>query len=1221
MTKNHLKKRSTKEQPGCMGGIISLFDFNHHPSGRKLITEKAHADGSRSSRISFDVANEYLETPKSRDARNEYALTHDTRRNPSTQKKASGIPMKALIAEEMTKEFESKRRTPGVVARLMGLEAMPAETLLGEHSQELDNDPQKIISAKQQQQPKSNCDGRKSPQKSRASGSKPIQEISLSVSQLKTSNCPDQRAHSCIDQSQEKQREELCQEFETLEDLKSRDCSNAQQLDEQNIQPVEKHMLVHEKLDEPDMALEHQKFVDAKNLVADEKLQQSKEFLDALEVLQSNRDLFLKFLQEPNSFFTKHLQEFQSTPQTPETMKTKMKSANARKTAEELKTEDISRGQYPTEDKKHDKQFQKQKGPRSLTGKEEELQVKSPSSGTKDRYKQYSIESAPVKGDACALPTRIVILKPGPGSASNARSPSSPSWSPRSEASFRSLGKGDRASTRDFLQEVRERLRLGLREYRKDDSKVPQDGDHGQIKDGPKDPKEIAREIARHVRESVARDLTHKPIEMGEVSTSFNNFISKRNLLNQSRISSGETCVSSDTEVSTPVTKHSLDHTKRSDVPMSQPANKWHSFESTVDREAKKRLSERLKMSHVDEDKQQSRGDVNTLGKILALQEDKKPICRSKSPQNKKIRNVVEEGEQLYGQVRHEVGANCTYHRDGDENRDIISPKSLGKSHSGPLSSTYLVKDNDDVQHTVSESLVSSRSGPLLSTAFDKNNEEIQCRVSDVMRDNAHEMISDNSSTNLSAERYKTKGNGSFFEGEASSLTGSFLMLGRKSSRKFDSSTEPDTNIHGPLEEACDPPKELRVESEKDIGNLEDLLILENQECPKRSIDSPDMGNIEFKLSADLGSRPSPADTKGLGGTISEPLEWRPDSMLADPLQSGDQTDYATEVIPPEQPLSSPTFDSPTKQFPIRESRPPAINVEKPEQPSPVSVLDSPFQEETPSPKDFKKVNSDLQELRLRIRLLKFDGSERQNLKADNLLQGDRIMSDGLETLDCREADTLSEKTCNSASESMTSSVSRLQFLMTENVDLEFSKLDDISCPKDKLSDLCYVRNVLVASGFTGDGIIPNWHVPNHPLDPSLFEKIENLLGHNSEGDKTKVQGSKWERRLLFDSINEVLAKILDPFSNHNPWLKETKLSSHCKPAGKRLLRDTWAAISSFLYTQSETTDTLEKIIAKDMAKGGLWMELRNDVEAIGCQVEKAIFGDLIEEVIFDLVL
>jgi hypothetical protein len=47
--------------------------------------------------------------------------------------------------------------------------------------------------------------------------------------------------------------------------------------------------------------------------------------------------------------------------------------------------------------------------------------------------------------------------------------------------------------------------------------------------------------------------------------------------------------------------------------------------------------------------------------------------------------------------------------------------------------------------------------------------------------------------------------------------------------------------------------------------------------------------------------------------------------------------------------------------LPHPESGASEVNNEKAEQPSPVSVLDSPFQEETPSPKGFKEISSNLQ--------------------------------------------------------------------------------------------------------------------------------------------------------------------------------------------------------------------------------------------------------------------
>ncbi|GJV61881.1 DUF3741 domain-containing protein [Tanacetum coccineum] len=53
-------------------------------------------------------------------------------------------------------------------------------------------------------------------------------------------------------------------------------------------------------------ALVRETFMEAKRLSTDEKLRQSKQFQDALEFLSSNKEVFLKFLQEPNSLFSEH---------------------------------------------------------------------------------------------------------------------------------------------------------------------------------------------------------------------------------------------------------------------------------------------------------------------------------------------------------------------------------------------------------------------------------------------------------------------------------------------------------------------------------------------------------------------------------------------------------------------------------------------------------------------------------------------------------------------------------------------------------------------------------------------------------------------------------------------------------------------------------------------------------------------------------------------------
>ncbi|XWS49956.1 hypothetical protein CRYUN_Cryun12cG0047000 [Craigia yunnanensis] len=56
-----------------------------------------------------------------------------------------------------------------------------------------------------------------------------------------------------------------------------------------------------------------QKFTDGENLSRNEVANQSKNFIDALEVLNSNKELFTKLLQDPNSLLVKHIQDLRDS--------------------------------------------------------------------------------------------------------------------------------------------------------------------------------------------------------------------------------------------------------------------------------------------------------------------------------------------------------------------------------------------------------------------------------------------------------------------------------------------------------------------------------------------------------------------------------------------------------------------------------------------------------------------------------------------------------------------------------------------------------------------------------------------------------------------------------------------------------------------------------------------------------------------------------------------
>ncbi|MBA0579282.1 hypothetical protein Gorai_021543, partial [Gossypium raimondii] len=104
-------------------------------------------------------------------------------------------------------------------------------------------------------------------------------------------------------------------------------------------------------------------------------------------------------------------------------------------------------------------------------------------------------------GKLDAIPTRIVILKPGPDSISD-----------HEESCTSSSGTfQERTSMEDFLEEVRERLKLELQGKClniKKSSVIRGSGTETPFSEKPSsDPKQIAKHIANQVRENVSRDI------------------------------------------------------------------------------------------------------------------------------------------------------------------------------------------------------------------------------------------------------------------------------------------------------------------------------------------------------------------------------------------------------------------------------------------------------------------------------------------------------------------------------------------------------------------------------------------------------------------------------------------------------------------------------------------------------------------------------------------
>ncbi|KAK9289978.1 hypothetical protein L1049_008140 [Liquidambar formosana] len=448
----------------------------------------------------------------------------ELRRRPSG--KVSGTPMKKLLADEMSKESESKRRSPSVIARLMGLDGLPSQQ----------------PAHKQQKRLSENC-------------------------QQRTASVGFQRSDAPYEgrsfRKSSKEQQEFKDVFEVLETPKVESGSYTLQ------------RTVNSKLTEAEMAFIRQKFMDVKRLSTDEKLQDSKEFHDALEVLDSNKDLLLKFLQEPDSMFTKHLHDLQGTsPQF------HCGRVTIRKSADAPKYENNATGL------KSDRETPCKNYISSPQRRRDGFLSHSNNRGTHNALKSSKLRIE-AKDETSALPTRIVVLKPNLGKAQNVTK-SVPS--PHSSHAFLS---DCRMHTEFPGVKSREPELWGKNNNVADDV--------GFSRHKSRESREIAKEITRKMRNSFTTG------SMNFSSSGFRGYAGDES----SCYSSGNDSAN-ESEASTLTSRNTFDWNNRHRPSLS------HSSDSSVTREARKRLSERWKMTHEFQEVGVA-GRGSTLGEMLAI--------------------------------------------------------------------------------------------------------------------------------------------------------------------------------------------------------------------------------------------------------------------------------------------------------------------------------------------------------------------------------------------------------------------------------------------------------------------------------------------------------------------------------------------------------------------------------------------------------------------------
>ncbi|VAI62994.1 unnamed protein product [Triticum turgidum subsp. durum] len=377
--------------PGCLGRVINMFDLSNGVVATKMLTDKAHRDVSSAGKDrsgGFKMAgNQFPSQMEDKHRDSQQRRSSPTKRSNSPTNRSGVSPVKMLMEQDMWREGAPDDEPLNVVARLMGLNDAPAA-----HQSDL-------------------VSGRRFSKEDDGRNVKPKKE----------SKChQNQKAGSRHEET-----------WSSLRDQPSKiDSSNNRH---QGKDPSSERR----------MSLVREKFAEAKRLATDEKLLHSKEFQEALQFLSSNKDLFLKFLDEPTPLLSNNHYGFE-----PVAPPSEIKQITILKPSESVKRKgNIHVGRHLYSE-----------------GNEAE--------GNRGwRHQSLNVNPA---NSTLSEPTRIVVLKPGfPKSHEDTIPVSSLESSTEADSEDDSVMAVDETvSSRRLAKEITWQMRMRLKESQDEDSSL-----------------------------------------------------------------------------------------------------------------------------------------------------------------------------------------------------------------------------------------------------------------------------------------------------------------------------------------------------------------------------------------------------------------------------------------------------------------------------------------------------------------------------------------------------------------------------------------------------------------------------------------------------------------------------------------------------------------------------------------------------------------------------
>ncbi|MCL7044573.1 hypothetical protein MKW94_009815, partial [Papaver nudicaule] len=176
---------------------------------------------------------------------------------------------------------------------------------------------------------------------------------------------------------------------------------------------------------------------------------------------------------------------------------------------------------------------------------------------------------------------------------------------------------------------------------------------------------------------------------------------------------------------------------------------------------------------------------------------------------------------------------------------------------------------------------------------------------------------------------------------------------------------------------------------------------------------------------------------------------------------------------------------------------------------------------------------------------------------------------------------------------------------------------------EDKLSaEFRYVSRILKCTGIESDTVvsITRWFSPSHPLDPSMFNHLEDFYNSTSSNRSSSGYQNRSNRRLLFNLVDEILVDILRPYLNMKPWMNTSMDNYLIKKKklmrGNQLLKEICLQIEKSPCANCLILQDIDALIEKDLPHNAnlRTVPVLEEGESIVCEIERDILDSLVHE-------